>query len=264
MKLIIHADDFGLTENVSLGILDGIKNGIITETSALVTAPDFEKSVVFAKENGFSRMGVHLLATMGSPKLPAVKIPTLVNKEGKFFNREDFLSKSINLVELEAELTAQIDYFLTFNLELTHFDTHHGFMLKNEDVFEMFIRLAKKYKVPLRNEVSHLKGAPKADFQKKLDENKIETVDMVYFNHDAPYHTKNEVVDFLEEARNKYRYVEIGCHPGISDDKLRALSILNDFREKELKVFKDKGLLESIKLLGIELIDYKKLKRFQH
>ena len=33
MRLIVNADDFGLTENVSRGIIDGIKNGIITDTS---------------------------------------------------------------------------------------------------------------------------------------------------------------------------------------------------------------------------------------
>jgi chitin disaccharide deacetylase len=264
MNLIIHADDFGLTENVSLGIIEGMKNGIITETSALVTAPAFEKSVALAKENDITKMGVHLLATMGLPKLPAVEIPTLVNHQGRFFNREEFFSNSINLNELEVELTAQIDYFLTFNLELTHLDTHHGFMLKNEEVFELFIRLAKKYNVPLRNEVSNLTGNEKTYLQKKLDEQKIETVEMVYFNQVAPYHTKKDVVNFLEEANIKYSYVEIGCHPGYSDGQLRAISILNDFREKELEVFLDKNLRETIDLLGIDLISYTSLKRFQN
>ncbi|WEG12211.1 ChbG/HpnK family deacetylase [Pullulanibacillus sp. KACC 23026] len=261
MNLIVHADDFGLTENVSLGIIHGMKNGVITETSALVTAPGFEKSVALAKKNDIRKMGMHLLATMGYSKLPAVDIPTLVNYEGRFFNRDEFFEKSIDANELELELTAQIEYFLTFDLELTHLDTHHGFMLKNEEVLEVFIRLAKKYKVPLRNEVSLLIGDEKAYLQKKLDDNKIKTVEMVYFNQEAPYHTKRDIVHFLEEAKAKYCYVEIGCHPGYSDDQLRSLSILNDYRERELELFLDKELRQTIELFDIDLIDYTTLRR---
>lgn len=45
MKLIINADDFGITTKVSEGIIHGMKQGLITDTSALVNSKHFEKAV---------------------------------------------------------------------------------------------------------------------------------------------------------------------------------------------------------------------------
>ena len=38
MKLIINADDFGLTNGVTYGIYDAIKNGVVTSTTMLVNS----------------------------------------------------------------------------------------------------------------------------------------------------------------------------------------------------------------------------------
>ena len=37
MKLIVNADDFGLTRSVNYGILDAHLNGIVTSTTLMVT-----------------------------------------------------------------------------------------------------------------------------------------------------------------------------------------------------------------------------------
>ena len=46
MKLIVNADDFGLTDGVTRGILDAIRNGIVTSTTRMVNAPGALKAVV--------------------------------------------------------------------------------------------------------------------------------------------------------------------------------------------------------------------------
>ena len=37
MRLIINADDFGLTKSITDGIVAGIKEGVVTSTSLMVT-----------------------------------------------------------------------------------------------------------------------------------------------------------------------------------------------------------------------------------
>lgn len=45
MKLIINADDFGLSKSINDGIISGIKKGCITSTSIMVNM-DFAKDAV--------------------------------------------------------------------------------------------------------------------------------------------------------------------------------------------------------------------------
>lgn len=234
MKVIVNADDFGLSEQVSKGILRCMNEGIVTDTNAIVHTPAFLQCAQMAMAQGVTSMGLHCLLTMGKPILPIAQVPTLVNAEGSFYNRQEFMEKQINIQEAEAELEAQITRFLSTGLTLSHINTHHGYMHKSKEMLELFHRLALKYQVPLRNEFTR-KG-----ISNPFDD--IPMVDMVYFNHDKPHHTVEDILTFLEEANTQYEIVEIGCHPGYSDAYLRSISPLNDDREKELQVFLDKRL----------------------
>ena len=44
MKLIVNADDFGLTDGVTKGILGAMNHGIVTSTTMMVNTPGTEKS----------------------------------------------------------------------------------------------------------------------------------------------------------------------------------------------------------------------------
>ena len=51
MKLIINADDFGLSKSITDGIVEGIKFGSITSTSIMVNMPYVKYAVEKAIEN---------------------------------------------------------------------------------------------------------------------------------------------------------------------------------------------------------------------
>jgi chitin disaccharide deacetylase len=259
MRLIVNADDFGLTENVSRGIIDGIKNGIITDTSAMVTTEGFLPSIELARVNNFNCMGLHFVVTEGNSILPLEQIPSLVDEMGFFYPKEIFFHKDINISEMEAELEAQINVFLSTGLVLTHLDTHHGFMLKNKSVFELFMKLAKKYNVPLRNEASALSFEERRWYINRLNEEGIKSVEQVYFNTGVSHHLYEDICIFLGKAIGIFDSIEIGCHPGISDSELRMISKLNDDREIELNLFKSSDLRDKLKTMEIELVNYSNL-----
>lgn len=252
MKLIINADDYGLTKNISMGIIDGMRRGIITDTSAIVNTCDFEECAKIAIDHGINKMGVHCLVTMGYPLLPKEEVVTLVNTNGKFYTRDEIKNIEFNVCELEKELTAQIEKFLSTGLIINHIDSHHGFMTKSSEIYDMFIRLAHKYDVPLRNEASY-RNIERYNCQKFG----VACVDKVYFGHAT---STNEIIDYIIQSLSKYNSIEIGCHPGYSDDYLRKISPLNDDREKDLSIFMDDGLKDLICNLNIECISYSELK----
>lgn len=255
MKLIINADDFGCTIPVSLGILEGMRHGLITSTSAIVPARDFAYCAGYALEHGLMHMGLHCMLTMLPPTLPAEQVPTLVDQNGIMYNRQQFLEKDVNIYEVEAELENQIRLFTKTGLRLDHIDTHHGLMQKNKAFTELFLHLASKYEVPIRNEFCRYRPGSLKRQESSLSK-RIRMPDILYFNHGKPYHTVEDIICFLQYAADHYETAEIGCHPGHSDAYLRTISVLNDDREKELDVMLDMRLRQYIENAGIEKINY--------
>jgi len=69
-RLIVNADDFGLTPGVSAGILDAHRHGIVTSTTVLVTADIDGEQLARARDSGIG-MGIHVNLTLGKPLTPA-------------------------------------------------------------------------------------------------------------------------------------------------------------------------------------------------
>src|SRR5882724_3324129 len=86
LRLIINADDFGMSEEVNEAAIRAYKEGVLTSTSLMVTAAAFEQAVRLAKENPGLAVGIHLVTVVGKSVLPHREIPTLVDEKGNFSN----------------------------------------------------------------------------------------------------------------------------------------------------------------------------------
>jgi len=105
--LLIHADDFGLTEGVTRGILRAMQEGVVTATSAMVCDP-LHFARVQAHCSGLGgRIGLHLQLTDSRPVLAAAEVPGLVDENGCFARHRDQL-EAINPDELFMEWRAQL------------------------------------------------------------------------------------------------------------------------------------------------------------
>jgi predicted glycoside hydrolase/deacetylase ChbG (UPF0249 family) len=83
-KLIVNADDFGLTEKVNQAIINGHLKGIITSTSLLANGRAFDSAVDLAKRSTSLGVGVHLNLTEGAPFSAALNLHGLVSPGGSF------------------------------------------------------------------------------------------------------------------------------------------------------------------------------------
>jgi len=151
-RLIVNADDFGLTRLVSQGILDAHHHGIVTSTSLMANGGAFEEAVTMAMGAPRLRVGVHLALTEGIPVSPALEVPTLVDAHGQLYltarqllNR--IVTQRISLREIEIEFRAQIAKVLRAGIALTHLDGHqHLHVLPG--ISEIVIRLARQFGIP--------------------------------------------------------------------------------------------------------------------
>ncbi|MBI4197385.1 MAG: ChbG/HpnK family deacetylase [Deltaproteobacteria bacterium] len=126
-KLVINADDFGLSEPITRGILAGFEAGSITAASALVNLPFTRQALQWAKGQGYD-LGWHFNLTLGRPLSPPEKLTTLVDRNGSFLPLNQLIQKTvlhrIRPQEIDLELQAQWDFFCSYGGKPTHLDGH--------------------------------------------------------------------------------------------------------------------------------------------
>jgi len=154
-KIIINADDFGLTEKISDVIIAIFKKGNLSSTSLLANTPSTRYAIELAKKNKKLAVGLHFNITEGQSIVGA---SSLTNSEGYFLDKLKINSRvylnSINLEDLEQELSAQYQIIINQGLSLTHIDSHQH-MHMNPKIFRIVADFAKKKGINIRIAFPH-------------------------------------------------------------------------------------------------------------
>jgi hopanoid biosynthesis associated protein HpnK len=129
-RVIINADDFGLTHGVNRAVMELHGKGALTSATLMARAAATEEAIEEALKTPTLRVGCHVVLVDGEPVLPQGEIPTLTNpKTARFHSTlatflRLALPGSIQPAEIEAEAAAQIALLQGRGLRLTHIDTH--------------------------------------------------------------------------------------------------------------------------------------------
>jgi chitin disaccharide deacetylase len=125
-RLIVHADDFGETMEITRGICAGLDARTVTSTSILANMPATDWAVAEAARRGrSSSFGVHLNLCEGKPLTPA---PSLAGADGCFHRKRSLAFRALrgrlDLAEVERELRAQIQRIRDGGVQISHLDSH--------------------------------------------------------------------------------------------------------------------------------------------
>ena len=128
-RLIVNADDFGLSPSVNEAVIRAHREGILTSASLMVNEAGFDEAVKLAKENPRLGVGLHLTLLMGHAALPPEKIPGLVNARGEFSSSPvgvglDYFFKRSLREQLRIEIREQFEKFHATGLPLDHVNGH--------------------------------------------------------------------------------------------------------------------------------------------
>lgn len=288
-RLIVNADDFGLTEKVNQAIVEGHQRGIITSTSLLANGAAFESAVALARLAPGLGVGVHLNLTEGRPISDPASIPSLVNEHGHFSSGPVALSARImvgrvRLEEVEKELRAQIEKVLAAGIAPTHLDGHKHFHVL-PPVFRIIMQLASDYGIrgvrcaaepsarlgPLlrRNRASsaeilkqYLAGRAlrfvSSGLKEELERAELSCPEYFYGVTQTGFLDAQSLEEILHSL--PWGTSELMCHPGYVDtDLMRTPTRLLAQREVELHALTQPAIKELIVRLGIELITYRNL-----
>jgi predicted glycoside hydrolase/deacetylase ChbG (UPF0249 family) len=125
-RLIVHADDFGETVEITRGICEAIEGGAVTSTTIMANMPGTADAL--PRVQGLSdraSFGVHLNLCEGKPLTAG---PTLVDEQGRFHRKRDLFLRAVtgrlSLREVAAEVTAQISVVHEAGVRISHLDGH--------------------------------------------------------------------------------------------------------------------------------------------
>lgn len=129
-RLIVNADDFGLTGGVNKAIVELHKAGVLTSTTLMAKAAATAQAIALAQATPSLGVGCHVVLVDGEPILEPCVIPTLADAQtgrlsptlGGFLKR--LLTGRITAADIEAEVAAQIALLQSQGVRLTHIDAH--------------------------------------------------------------------------------------------------------------------------------------------
>jgi len=148
-KLIINADDFGISNPVNRAVIKGWEDGVLTSASLMVTGEAFSEATELARRNPALQVGLHLTLVQGRSALRHEGFPSLTDHLGNFPADPVFAGMRMFFVkplrkQLEREIEAQIVRFLETGLPLSHIDGHLNIHM-HPTVFDILCRLMPKY-----------------------------------------------------------------------------------------------------------------------
>ncbi len=240
-KLIINADDFGISKGVSLGIIAAHEDGVLSSTTAMMNMPYVEKALKLAAGYPELGVGIHLVLTTGVPLSEECK--SLVDEFGKLHTQKNgFDHCEVDLVELEKEWEAQIQKFIELAGKLpTHIDSHHHVHLR-KNLIDVALKLAQKYDIPMRQTTQDLTSyQPVVCFDAMYDDD----VNLEYLSRNLD---------------NAHPFQEVMCHPGYLDKYIYENSSYNIPRIYELEFYTSPRLKEYVSS-NFELVNYSSVKK---
>jgi predicted glycoside hydrolase/deacetylase ChbG (UPF0249 family) len=285
-RLIVNADDFGLTEGVNRAIIEAHCHGVVTSATLMANGQAFDDASQRAASMSRMSVGCHVVLVDGSPVLGRKQTSTLSNRRSndrRFYQSLSgfavrAVSGRIDGDEMEAEAIAQIRKLQGAGIVVSHLDTHkHTHIFP--PVLRPLLRAAKACGVPaLRNpfgpvhvsivakEPSLWKQFGKVTVLSRLGKTFRRSVT------EAGMLTPDGTVGIVTTGAMNIRLFEsmvvslpegtweFVCHPGHNDAELGSIRTrLRESRAVELRLLTSPEAREILARSGVELISYREL-----
>jgi hopanoid biosynthesis associated protein HpnK len=280
-RLIVNADDFGLTSGVNRAIIEGNRSGIVTSATLMANANATESAIDLAQALGSLKTGCHVVLIDGVPLTE--NLPSLTGNAQRFrTSLKQFavaaIRNQIAADEIQREVEAQIRKLQSQGINLTHLDSHkHTHMFPH--ILRPMVRAAKACSIrAIRNPFEPIRCWPAgmmfrsarlwlrsagvmtfqmfaAEFRRVLKEEGITSTDGTVGIAVTGLLNRQRLMQILEALPEGTW--ELVCHPGYSDFDLKAAGTrLTQSREVELAALTSTEIKKALARHQIDLISY--------
>jgi chitin disaccharide deacetylase len=150
MRIIVNADDLGMSEAVNAAIFEGMRRKVITSATMLSNGGAVESAARELHQFPFCSFGVHLNLTEFEPVRPESRkdLAVILDQNGCFDgNRVREVSISRKMLEaIFREWCAQIENLIRVGVKPSHFDAHHH-VHTIPQFLPVMARLRRRYKI---------------------------------------------------------------------------------------------------------------------
>ena len=152
--LIIHADDLGVAHSEDAASFDALDKHAATSASIMVPCPWLTEVAAYAKAHPDADLGLHLTLTAEwktdrwGPVESKDKIPSLLDPDGYLWPEVAPALQHIKAEDAEREIRAQIEHAMAMGIHPTHVDSHMGVLFERPDLFAVYVKIAREYKLP--------------------------------------------------------------------------------------------------------------------
>jgi hopanoid biosynthesis associated protein HpnK len=288
-RLIINADDFGLTAGVNRAIVEAHENGVVSSATLMANGQAFAQAVSLARSTPRLGVGCHVVLVDGAPLLPQAQVHSLLDGSGKSAGDARFregISKFGALAmlgrlaadEIEAEATAQIRKLQASGIPVTHLDSHkHTHLFPR--VLRPLLQAAQRCGVrAIRNPFERMQGSQLAaspslwrrwaevgvlrgfarQFRDAVQQAGIATPDgtlAIVATGTLNDRLLRLMVENLPEGT-----WELVCHPGYNDADLQGIQTrLRESREQELRILTSQSTRDLLAANGVEMVSFRDL-----
>ena len=288
-RLIINADDFGLTAGVNRAIVEAHENGVVSSATLMANGQAFAQAVSLARSTPRLGVGCHVVLVDGAPLLPQTQVHSLLDGSGNSAGDARFregISKFGALAmlgrlaadEIEAEATAQIRKLQASGIPVTHLDSHkHTHLFPR--VLRPLLQAAQRCGVrAIRNPFERMQGSQLAaspslwrrwaevgvlrgfarQFRDAVQQAGIATPDgtlAIVATGTLNDRLLRLMVENLPEGT-----WELVCHPGYNDADLQGIRTrLRRSREQELRILTAQSTRDLLAANGVEMVSFRDL-----
>lgn len=265
--LIVHADDLGMSRSVNAATIKAFESGLVNSGSIMVPCPWFPEIATYARANPQADLGLHLTLTSEwtsfrwGPVTSKDRVSSLLDKNGYFYLTESEAASKADPKEVEMEIRAQIERAKAFGIQPTHLDSHMGTLYQNKALFEVFLRVAREYKLPVRIAKTWF---ARADFlPQTLNPDDVFIDRILDIN---PTVAPNDWAKFYSDAIRKLEpgVTEIVIHLAYDDAEMRGASHDHSdwgaaWRQRDLDYFTSDAFRQLLKDQQIKLITWRDL-----
>ena len=272
-RLIVNADDFGFTEGVTEGILQCMREGIVTSTTVMANMPCASESIKRLVAVGYRSVGIHLNLTSGSAI--RTRSSRLTSPNGSFLGAgvlwRDGMLQRLPVEEIELELAAQIETIRSLGIDVSHVDGHHHIHVLPQ-IAPIVAKLCKRFTVPAVR-VPYTNGHHLSllnrlkwqlvNFNARRARRTFQDHGLQMPDHFVAWYGGG--VDTLADLQRALRAIgtgvtEIAVHPGFDDADLARMDSYLSERRVELSALCDVGVRNYIADQGIALTNFHGLK----
>jgi predicted glycoside hydrolase/deacetylase ChbG (UPF0249 family) len=270
IRLVINADDFGISSGVNAGIIEAAAAGIVTSASTIVNMPAFADAIDRARSSPALSLGLHLNLTSGRPLTDA---PSLTRRRtGEFYTLPQLMARAslrlLDTSDIVRECQAQVDRLGEAGFAPTHLDSHRH-VHAHPAIFSAVLRAARSRGIGRVRVPGEPLGINGSDWRATLKKGGLLLCTRLAGAGDKQRRNRISFFGISLQGAEKFAarlfaliprlpkgISELMVHPGYADASLAKIDAYTVERETELAVLCSREFRELLEQCEVTLISF--------